>query len=603
MTMAQFPLFVRFLRTSLWRYRWWFLGGVLFLYVTNWIAVQIPLEIKHAIDHLQEGEADSQAQLHTIALSILGLGALLVIVRTLSRLLFFTPGRFVERDIRETVFQHLLALQPDYYDHHAPGEIVSKLTNDIAAVRALAGYATLQGVNVVMGISLVVYRMIEIDPSITLYCLLPVAILFITIQGGLRRMFDLVRRSQVALARLSEEVLGSYNGITTIRSFNAETTFEHRFHQSNDAVVALTVRLGTLRAFLIPLLSLMGSMAIVVLLYLGGALVTRGRLTVGELAAMLGLIAVMLPAIMSLGWLLTVIQRGRSALERLYEIVDTPPTLPTLTTAADRMPTLTPRSEPLPEPLIESRHLSFTYPENPAQPDHPLVLTDISFAVHPGEVIGIFGQTGAGKSTLLSLLLRLYNPPAGTIFFNGRDSLSYPLDTYRQFFSFVPQRPFLFSDTIAGNIALGSTRPLDDQALHRLIEISELGRDIATFPDGLNTLVGPRGMMLSGGQRQRLALARALASDAPVVILDDVLSAVDHATEERLIARLYDQHRTILIVSHRLSVLRRASRILVLEQGRITAQGTHESLLRQNELYARVWQRQQMEEHLVEGAR
>ena len=601
--MAQFPLFVRFLRTSLWRYRWWFLGGVLFLYVTNWIAVQIPLEIKHAIDHLQEGEADSQAQLHTIALSILGLGALLVIVRTLSRLLFFTPGRFVERDIRETVFQHLLALQPDYYDHHAPGEIVSKLTNDIAAVRALAGYATLQGVNVVMGISLVVYRMIEIDPSITLYCLLPVAILFITIQGGLRRMFDLVRRSQVALARLSEEVLGSYNGITTIRSFNAETTFEHRFHQSNDAVVALTVRLGTLRAFLIPLLSLMGSMAIVVLLYLGGALVTRGRLTVGELAAMLGLIAVMLPAIMSLGWLLTVIQRGRSALERLYEIVDTPPTLPTLTTAADRMPTLTPRSEPLPEPLIESRHLSFTYPENPAQPDHPLVLTDISFAVHPGEVIGIFGQTGAGKSTLLSLLLRLYNPPAGTIFFNGRDSLSYPLDTYRQFFSFVPQRPFLFSDTIAGNIALGSTRPLDDQALHRLIEISELGRDIATFPDGLNTLVGPRGMMLSGGQRQRLALARALASDAPVVILDDVLSAVDHATEERLIARLYDQHRTILIVSHRLSVLRRASRILVLEQGRITAQGTHESLLRQNELYARVWQRQQMEEHLVEGAR
>jgi ATP-binding cassette subfamily B protein/ATP-binding cassette subfamily C protein/ATP-binding cassette subfamily B multidrug efflux pump len=316
------------------------------------------------------------------------------------------------------------------------------------------------------------------------------------------------------------------------------------------------------------------------LIAVGGPLVFSGALTVGELAAFTALLTVFLPPLRSLGWMLSVIQRGRAALERIFELIDAPIDRP----EGENGVVLAPGRGP----TIEFSDLEFAYPDEPDRP----VIESFSARVPAGSVIGLFGRTGAGKSTLLRILARLYNPPSGTVFIDGTDLVDLDLDHWRERLAMAPQRPFLFSDSIAANIGLDESA--DPEEIDRTIAKAALHVDLTTLPDGLETVVGERGIMLSGGQRQRVALARSLFRRGDLLILDDVLSAVDHSTEARLIETVAELARrpeapTVFIASHRLSALRHCDTVLVLERGRLVDQGPHTELIDRPGIYRDTW--------------
>ena len=339
-----------------------------------------------------------------------------------------------------------------------------------------------------------------------------------------------------------------------------------------------------IRSLVLPFLTLTGALALAVVLWAGGHAVVRGGLTVGGLTAFVALLAAVLPPLRSLGWLMAVLQRGRAALERVFEVLDAP--------AEDRGRVVVLEPAPPGPPPIEVRGLTFTYP-GAGRP----ALEDVCVTVAPGSVVGLFGRSGAGKTTLLRVLALLERPPAGSVRVDGVDLAEVAPESWRRRVVLVEQRPFLFSDTVAANIALED--PPDPARLRRAVRLAALGPDLAALPRGLETVVGERGVMLSGGQRQRVALARALYRGAEVVLLDDIVSAVDHATEERLVEAVAGlsaggARPTVVVASHRLSVLKRADLILVLDGGRLVDRGAHGELVGRPGPYREAWLLQQL---------
>jgi ATP-binding cassette subfamily B protein len=572
--LSSHPL-VRLVRDYAWRYRWSYLAGAAFLWITNYLSVSIPGEIGRAIDALR-GELPVGPHVAAIA----AMGIAVIGVRTLSRILIFNPGRHVEYHLRADLFSKLLQLQPEFYARHKRGDIVSRASNDITWVRTLVGYGGLQVFNVTIAVVLTGWKMLTLSPKLTLLALLPILVGMGLVQWSIRRLFHLSRRSQEQLGEISEHVLGSLQGIAAIQGFVAHESFIGRFEERNQDWLRTGMKLAVIRATALPLLVLAGGIAMFVLLAVGGGMVLAGGLTLGELAAFTALLTVLLPPLRSLGWMLSVIQRGRAALERIFELMDAPVDRPEgsqgLLQAAGR------------GPAIELRDLEFAYPDDPDNP----VLTGIDAEIPAGTVVGLFGRTGSGKSTLLRVLGRLYNPPSGTLLVDGDDISTLDLTSWRRRLSMVPQRPFLFSDTITANVAL-EVDP-DPDAVNEAVRMAALEPDLTVLPDGLDTVVGERGIMLSGGQRQRVALARGLYRGGDVLILDDVLSAVDHQTEAILVETVAGLARepstpTIFIASHRLSALRHCDLTLVLDRGRLVDQGTHEELTSRPGPYRDAW--------------
>jgi ATP-binding cassette subfamily B protein len=401
------------------------------------------------------------------------------------------------------------------------------------------------------------------------------------VQWAIRRLFWLSRQNQQQLGEISEHVLGSLQGMATIQGFVAEDAFIRNFEARNLKWLKTGMRLAVIRATALPLLVLAGGIAMYAMIASGGRLVLSGALSVGDLAAFTALLMVFLPPLRSLGWMLSVIQRGRAALERIFELMDAPVDRPEGE-----------RGEVLPVgrgPSIELRGLDFAYPDEPER----LVLSGVSARIEPGSVVGLFGRTGAGKSTLLRILSRLYNPPAGEILIDGVDLVDLDLDAWRDRLAVAPQRPFLFSDSISSNIGLDEEADLG--RIRESVGRAALDSDLTHLPDGIDTVVGERGIMLSGGQRQRVALARALHRRGDLLILDDVLSAVDHATEARLVETVAGIARrpdapTVLIASHRLSALRHCDTVLVLDRGRLIDEGPHAELIDRPGIYRDTWE-------------
>ncbi len=565
----------RLLKVYAWRHRWSYAAGAAFLWVTNWLTVSIPGEIGHAIDGLRAGEGIGR---YAALIAVMGL--MIIIVRSLSRILIFNPGRHLEYELRRDLFDRLLRIQPSFYASHKRGDIVSRASNDITWVRTLVGYGGLQIVNVTLAVGLTIWKMMELSPRLTMLALLPVLAGMGIVQWAIQRLFRLSRQNQEQLGEISDNVLGSLQGMAAIQGFVAEEVFVERFEARNLKWLATGMKLAVIRAAALPLLVLAGGVSMFVLIAVGGPLVLSGALTVGELAAFTALLTVFLPPLRSLGWMLSVIQRGRAALERIFELMDAP---------IDR-----PEGDAgvvLPSgrgPVIEFCGLDFAYPDAPERP----VLENVSAVIEAGSVVGVFGRTGSGKSTLLRLVARLYNPPAGTAFIDGTDLVTLDLDEWRKRIAVAPQRPFLFSDSIASNVGLDEAA--DAAMVLRAVSKAALESDLDSLPDGLDTVVGERGIMLSGGQRQRVAFARALHRRGDVLILDDVLSSVDHATEARLVATVSELARrpeapTVFIASHRLSALRHCDTVLVLERGRLIDQGAHRELVKRPGLYRDAW--------------
>jgi len=575
-------------------------GGVM-LVLTNWVVVRIPALIGDALTILQEQGPVALQQSRDLAFELMGLALLVIAVRTLSRVMFFNPGRDIEHNVRSDLFGHLLTLQRPYFMNTKIGELVSIASNDTNSVRLLMGFAGLQVLNVAVAIPMHLYQMFATDVVLTLWCLAPVTIGAVAMRYTVRRFFGMIRESMALLAALSDRVFESYTGIGTVRAHGTEAAAAARFEEVNQKYLNLALRTATLRSFGMPLLGLSGMAGTGIVLWVGGDRVIAGLMPVGAMATFTALLISLVSILTSLAWVLAAIGRGFIAMGRVNAVMETKPGLPEVEETLDVTA----------PPKLELRNLTMTYPDG----DKP-ALHGINAVVRPGQTLGIFGKTGSGKTTLVNVLSRVHAPPAGTVLVNDLDIMRVELSEFRAALAVVPQTPFLFSTSLRENIRLGSANlraalkeaqptSMADEADDRLVKVLEataLTDDVDALPDGLATVVGERGVMLSGGQRQRTALARALYCERPLLILDDVLSAVDQGTETRMVEAIRGLGQggegvspTTVIVSHRTSVLEHVDEILVLEEGRVIERGTHQTLIAAGGEYAETHEHQARE--------
>ncbi|HVH98284.1 MAG TPA: ABC transporter ATP-binding protein [Enhygromyxa sp.] len=623
---------LRMVVAFLWRYgrRYWLQYAIGFaaLFATNWAVVRIPTLIGDILNELEAAgvgttmtpEVAARMQtavdpVGTLALELMVWAIALIVVRTVSRVLFFNPGREIQYRLGLDLFAHLLTLQRPFFARRKVGELISVATNDTQSVRLLVGFAGLQVLNVAVAIPMHLYQMLRTDWVLTLWCVTPVVFGAIYMRWTVHRFYALIRSSMEKLAALSDRILESFAGVATVRAHVAEEAAVERFQRYNRDYLDLQLEVAALRAFAMPVLAFTGYLGTGVVLWVGGNRVLAGELAIGSLATFTALLLSLVAVLTSLAWVLTAISRGTVSLERVQELFDIEAELP----AVERTHTFASA------PRLELRELTFTHPgrEQPA-------LRGISAVVEPGHTLGIFGRTGSGKSTLIDLLARTYTPPSSAVYFDGHDARTLELASLRAGMAVVPQSPFLFSTTLRDNIRLRDERVGQiaaddaevagprlfrgraaragaaerahetDARLDAVIEAACLGPDVRALPEGLDTVVGERGVMLSGGQRQRTAFARALYREPKLLLLDDVLSAVDQTTETKLVAAIRSASAgssspTTVIVSHRTSVLEHADEILVLERGEVVERGTHAQLIARKGIYAAAHEHQRQE--------
>ncbi|CAM2065562.1 ABC transporter ATP-binding protein [Sulfidibacter corallicola] len=582
--------FWRFSRRYVVPYLWWYLAGFAFIVFTQLLAVGIINETKNAID--AAGAADATARTVVPYVVRIALFAVcLILVRTGSRLLIFTPGRLIEYRVRNDFYSNLLLLQRDFYEKHESGDLVSRCSNDIGFVRAAYGFGFLQIANVSVTLSLGLTAMLMMDLQTTIFVAIPMILSFAFIQISIRYVFTYWRRANEQLGSLSSLCLASYKGISAIQNYHAEPAVTERFSESNENYLETMSIVTKVRSFMMPMVQAVGNLSIFLVLWFVGPKIVQGDLTMGQITAFLGYIGLVMPPLLSLGWMLNVFNRAIPAMERLQEIITAKPTLLPAESRYEKDP-----SGAGPTMVLENLHFTFTSDEkNP----NPFGLKDVDLTVPPGKVIGIAGPLGSGKSVLLETILRLNDLPADCLYLNGADCARMDLVEFRDHFSFAPQKAWLFSTTLRRNLLMALDyreweRPGTEARLLAAIEAASFDLDPKVFPLGLETEVGTKGVMLSGGQRQRIALARALLKPADVYILDDVLSAVDHETEKRIIRNLktFAAGKSFLIASHRISAIQWADEILVLGQGGVAQRGTHETLIQEPGFYRDIYQYQ-----------
>jgi ATP-binding cassette subfamily B protein len=567
------------------RYRLRYAAGGICLVATATLAMAVPYLLKCAIDATAAGAPHSEVAY--FAASIVVIAIVQAIVRTFSRALIFNVGRDVEYDLRNDLFAHLQKLPLSYYHRQHTGDLMSRVINDVNAVRMLLGPGILNLVNTPVYYAYGIVIMLSLDARLTLAALLPYPLLLLVVKRFSRRIMEHTLRVQEGLADLSSRVQENLSGIHVVRAYAAEARETEQFRDMNARFQAQSMDLARVRGQLIPVMKTASSLGNLVVLWYGGLQVIDGRLSLGDLVAFLAYLNLLAWPTMAMGWMLSILQRGRAAMKRLDHILGTPPDI---TDAENVQPLEAVRGG------VEFRDVDFAY--RAADNGH-LVLRGVSFRIEPGQKLALVGRTGSGKSTAAMLLPRLFDVGDGAVLVDGRDVRSIPLAQLRASIGVVPQDPFLFSNSVRANIAFG-VDAADDEAVRRAARIAGVDDDIARFPRGYDTLVGERGITLSGGQKQRLTLARALLADPRILILDDALSSVDTRTERAVLRALEDasRGRTCIVIAHRISTIADADVIAVIEDGRIVEIGDHRSLLRRDGFYAELFRRQSLEEEI-----
>lgn len=494
-------------------------------------------------------------------------------------------SRHVEFDLRNDFFAHLQRLPVQYFQRTRTGEIMSRATNDLSAVRMMLGPGVMYLVNTLVVAIVSVSFMVAIQPALTFLCLLPLPLVSLTVWFFGSRIHKRFEEIQAQFAVISAKVQENLAGVRVVRAFAREPRELAEFQELNEEHLRRNARLIHTSGLFHPALGFLSGIAAVLGLYLGGREVIGGSITLGQFVAFTVYLAMLNWPMVALGWVISLFQRGSASLARLDEIFDTFP---------DIQGPENPRPLDRASVSIAFRDLTFSYPgaEEPA-------LRNVTFEVPAGRTVALVGRTGSGKSTLLALLSRLFDPPPGTVLLNGHDVREYDLHELRSTIANVPQETFLFTASVRENIAY-AVLDASDEDVRRVARIAGLEEDILGFPKGYDTIVGERGITMSGGQRQRTTIARALLQNAPVLVLDDCLSSVDTHTEETILRGLREEmrQRTTLIISHRISTVRQADTIVVLDEGAVVESGTHDELLERGGAYAEIHREQQLQEEL-----
>jgi ATP-binding cassette subfamily B protein len=600
-----------------------FLLGLGCVVLTTAITLTAPMVLRYAVDNLTRGV--TRAKLLEYGVILLTIGLVGGVFRFLMRRILMGASRHIEYDIRNDFFAHLETLPLAYFQEHRTGDLMSRATNDLAAVRMMIGPSVMYSASTVLTFVVALTMMLMIDARLTLWSLIPLPFVSISVKyfgSAIHRRFEQI---QAQLSDISAVVQESLSGVRVIRAYRQEAAEMERFRQSNQEYLNRNRQLITIQGFFFPSMTFFMGLGTLLVLRFGSREVILGRITLGQFVAFSAYLTMLSWPMIAFGWVTNMVQRGMASWKRMVEILDVnvPGTQSSQNTQSQissaTSAVVAQDFSPAIRGAIEFRDLTFAYGNTP-------VLTHVSARIEAGQTVALVGMTGSGKSTLTSLLARLYEPPPGTVFIDGIDVRELPLRVLRSAIGVVPQEPFLFSDTLENNVAFGLDAIIEagragtageaslaaptpeaktrDERHRRVLDaaaVARLDKDVEDFPKGYDTLVGERGITLSGGQKQRTAIARAVAIDPRILILDDALSAVDTYTEEEILVRLRAvmRARTSIIVSHRISTVRDADRIFVLREGQIVERGTHDELIRTNGMYAELHRKQLLEEELA----
>lgn len=556
--------------------------GIGALLVVNALGVYIPLLIRSGVDTLQ-----TVTDFRPVALQaslIFVLASVMWVIRMVSRILIFGVGRQVEFDLKQQIFEHLLTLEPAYFSSSRIGDLINRATSDIDNIRRLVGFAVLSLANTIFAYSLTLPVMLGINFRLTVLSVSVYPLMLILVKSFSGQLQTQQLEVQERLSDLSDLIQEDMSGISLIKIYAQEENERRAFAERNRDLLDANLILARTRNILFPLLGGIASLSLLILIALGDRSIATGELSVGDFVALVLYIERLVFPTALLGFTITAYQRGEVSVDRIETILSVKPAIQN-------------HHDPLALPVpvqgwLSARHLSYSYPEAATQ-----ALEDVEFVIRPGETVAVVGPIGSGKSTLANALPRLLDIGIDSLFLDGQDITQVRLDELRGAIAYVPQESFLFSTTIRENIRYGN--PLAEQSeIETAAKLAQIHSEILNFPQQYDTVVGERGITLSGGQRQRTALARALLTDAQVLILDDALSSVDNQTATEILHNLTTgtQRKTVLFISHQMSAAATADRILVMDEGHIAQEGTHQILVEQLGLYRSLWNQHKLKE-------
>ncbi|MEZ8722749.1 ABC transporter ATP-binding protein [Vibrio pomeroyi] len=581
MTKRQFIAhYLRMNRTS-------YLLAIVFIFLVNWLQVEIPRYIQLAIDLIDDASSTGHQQLQTYVWIVVGMSVAMVVVRILSRIYALNPGRITEAALKSTLLQKLNRLPSSFHERFASGRLISIINNDLSGIRLMFGVGFLQFFNALLALSLTPLYMWRISPELTLYSIIPISIAFVIFRVGFKRMKTLHLEHMKRLQNLSAQLMSYLSGIDLIKSQQMSPWVKAETEKLNQLLLECRLKITRIQVFFMPVLDYANDLMKIIILGLGGFMLMRQELTLGEITAFLTYSVLLAMPLMQLGRIATIYQRGMVGIQSAQTILNA------------KVPALD--EEKLSELDVESlkgktfsvRNLSFSYAG-----EERLILDNISFDIPAGKKVGVLGGIGAGKTTLVNCLNHHLDVPEGSVFLGEKDVTRFSRSDLRRYVKTVTQDPYLFSATVEDNIRFGSLdTDLAKSQVDEVLELSQLASDVTRFEHGDQTLVGEKGIMLSGGQKQRLSIARALLQPTDLIIMDNVLSAVDYETERKILEGLFKrlENQSVLVVSHRVNALEYMDEIIVLNEGKVIAKGDHATLLKTCPYYYETWLLQQNE--------
>jgi ATP-binding cassette subfamily B protein len=567
--------------------RWRIAFGLFCLLLVDFLQLLIPLVIKGAIDALTMKTATSGSLLK-YGLVIATIASIIALMRYIWRHLLFGHSRKVEEGLRNRLYRHLQTLSLSFYHRTKTGDLMARATNDVNAIRMATGMGMVALTDgLVLGIASIGF-MISISPYLTLIALIPAPIIIYLSRIFTRRMSTGYESVQNTFSELTERVREAFAGIRVVKAYFRESWENQKVENEGRRYISVNMEVAKTIALFFPMMAIFTNLGLAIIIWMGGRMTILGSITTGDFVAFIGYLNLLTWPMMAMGWVTNLIQRGAASMRRINRVLEE---VPEIVDAA------APHSASQIRGRIEFKRFSLKYPGK-----NTYAAKDIDLIIEAGQTVSLVGRVGSGKTTLLHAIPRLFNTPKGTLFIDGEDVQDIPLKTLRESIGFVTQETIIFSDTIRNNVLFGRSG-VSDHELEAILRAAEIYDEIQALEEGVDTVLGERGITLSGGQRQRLTIARALVSDPPILILDDALSMVDTRTEERILNKVLEfrAQKTNLIVSHRLSTISRADFIAVLDRGKLAEVGDHKTLMATGNEYARLYEKQLMAEELELG--